>query len=178
MQQTSSSPSSLKQWSLLTWQVISEHCNGKNDLNSSLKPCSCWPPCSSMSRTTCRRLPTSRWSTSGLFSISYFPSLRFWSTPIWTPSGGVKHLKFPNKGFFWNRDDEDREINHHGRPVDVGETETVQANVIKVKPMLLDTWQYLTRPSLRLLLILFIYSSSRLLRRTLLLWMKGFSRRH
>merc|ERR1719167_1594592 len=30
------------------------------------------------------------------------------------------------------RDDEDREINHHGRPVEVGETDSVQAHVIKV----------------------------------------------
>ena len=35
--------------------------------------------------------------------------------------------------FFLHRDDEDREINHHGRPVEVGEDENVHSNgVIKV----------------------------------------------
>ena len=35
--------------------------------------------------------------------------------------------------FFLHRDDEDREINHHGRPVEVGEAESSPANgVIKV----------------------------------------------
>ena len=39
--------------------------------------------------------------------------------------------------FFLNRDDEDREINHHGRPVEVGEDENVPSNgVIKVNLIL------------------------------------------
>ena len=39
--------------------------------------------------------------------------------------------------FFLNRDDEDREINHHGRPVEVGEDENVHSNgVIKVNLIL------------------------------------------
>ena len=39
--------------------------------------------------------------------------------------------------FFLNRDDEDREINHHGCPVEVGEDENVPSNgVIKVNLIL------------------------------------------
>ena len=42
-------------------------------------------------------------------------------------------LFFRKMFFFLNRDDEDREINHHGRPVEVGEDENVPSNgVIKV----------------------------------------------
>ena len=38
-----------------------------------------------------------------------------------------------------NRDDEDREINHHGRPVEVGENEILPAkNIIKVNLGLLS----------------------------------------
>ena len=40
---------------------------------------------------------------------------------------------------FLNRDDEDREINHHGRPVEVGEAENLPSNgVIKVNSELLN----------------------------------------
>ena len=85
-----------------------------------------------MSPTTCPRLPMSRWLTCGLYSTSCFPLLRFWFTLTWTLSGIFSFLvSFLQKN---NRDDEDREINHHGRPVEVGEPENMQQanNVIKV----------------------------------------------
>ena len=48
----------------------------------------------------------------------------------------VAHI--PKIIFVELRTDEDREINHHGRTVEIGETENPQANVIKVYSMLKD----------------------------------------
>ena len=70
-----------------------------------------------------------------------------------------------------NRNDEDREINHHGRPVDVGEAESRPASTAKVFcqcDMLLDN----------LFLLFFVKYDPwhvRLLTKTLLLWMNKFS---
>ena len=69
-----------------------------------------------------------------------------------------------------NRNDEDREINHHGRPVDVGEAESRPGSTAKVFcrcDMLLDF----------LLLSNMMHGmyTYRLLTKTLLLWMNKFS---
>ena len=121
-----------------------------------------------MCPTTCRRPPMSRWSTSGWSSISFFPSSRFLSTHTWTPSG--KFFSRRIKISFWNRDDEDREINHHGRPVEVGEAESSPANgVIKVNL----TSSY-NRCLVKRYFIVFP-SLPRFLRKIWLLWTRRFS---
>ena len=72
------------------------------------------------------------------------------------------------------RNDEDREINHHGRPVDVGEAESRPGSTAKVFcrcDMLLDNF------FLAVFLSDMMHACSlfRLLTKTLLLWMSKFS---
>ena len=125
-----------------------------------------------MSPTTCPRLPMSRWSTCGWYSTSCFPLLRSWSTLTWTLSGisSLLVLLVLKK----NRDDEDREINHHGRPVEVGETENMQQanNVIRVFWIEIYIEGFFSHGNL------FLHCVHRFLRKILCLWTRGFSRRH
>ena len=125
-----------------------------------------------MCPTTYQRPPTSRWLTSGLSSTSSCPSSRFWSTHTWTLSGHSPKFCLLDK-VLRNRNDEDREINHHGRPVEVGEAESSPANgVIKVISNII--WiGVLSRD-----ILLFFPSLPRFLRKIWLLWTRRFNWRH
>ena len=117
-----------------------------------------------MCPTTYQRPPTSRWLTSGSSSTFYFLLSRFWSTHTWTLSGHSPKFCLSDKDLR-NRNDEDREINHHGRPVEVGEDESRPDSTVKV---ICKTHSYL----------LPLTTFSRLLTKILLPWMSRFNWRH